>query len=140
MLYEPYLRISTAKIQIIFEICKYFYHFCYLIFLFFCIFLKYLHFSIFFVPSARPYIYVVASLTAATSFQSQKSTGFSTHRSYSAAIPGCACGKAVATDAAWRIKRDACLRFSPPKHCMCKFCRGPHSTEKYRCRDYFLAP
>ena len=53
MLYEPYLRISSAKIQIIFEICKYFYHFCYLIFLFFCIFLKYLHFSIFFVPSAH---------------------------------------------------------------------------------------
>ena len=48
MLYEPYLRISSAKIQIIFEICKYFYHFCYLIFLFFCIFLKYLHFSNFF--------------------------------------------------------------------------------------------
>ena len=44
----------------------------------------------------------------------------------------------VATDAAWRHKSDACLRFSPPKHCMCKFCRGPHSTEKYRCAITFL--
>ena len=48
MLYEPYLRISSAKIQIIFEICKYFYHFCYLIILFFSIFTKYLHLSNFF--------------------------------------------------------------------------------------------
>ena len=73
----------------------------------------------FFCTSARPYIYVVATLPAATSFRSQKSIGFSTHRRYCKAMPGCACGKAVATDAAWRHKSDACLRFSPPKHCMC---------------------
>ena len=36
-----------------------------------------LQMCIFFVPSARPYIYVVATLPAATSFRSQKSIGFS---------------------------------------------------------------
>ena len=42
----------------------------------------------FFVSSARPYIYVVATLPAATSFRSQKSIGFSTHRRYCKAMPG----------------------------------------------------
>ena len=47
----------------------------------------YLLLSLIFRTSARPYIYVVATLPAATSFRSQKSIGFSTHRSYSIAMP-----------------------------------------------------
>ena len=97
----------------------------------------------FFCTSARPYIYVVATLPAATSFRSQKSIGFSTHRRYCKAMPQCRAARAARRSQ--RMPRGgikATPAFaSPHQNIACaSFVGDPIPKKNYSSRYYFLVP